>query len=93
MDSDPSFGTYLVNDDSDESISSLFQILLQQVNDVVDNTKVDNSATAALVPILAVLNKYAMSNPQFLQRLHDFVFPPELEDQYQSKIQGITKSR
>jgi hypothetical protein len=84
MDSDASFGNYLVDDSA--SISSLFQILQQQVNDVVDNTKVDNSATAALVPILAVLNKYAMANVEVLQRLHNFVFPPELEDQYQSKI-------
>jgi hypothetical protein len=89
MDSDPSFGKQILQS---HSINNLLEILTNQVNDVVDNTKVDGSAVASLVPILALLNKYSMGNSDFRQQVRNSVFPPDLEEQFQEKVKGITTS-
>uniref|UniRef100_A0A7R9ZUE3 Uncharacterized protein n=1 Tax=Pseudo-nitzschia arenysensis TaxID=697910 RepID=A0A7R9ZUE3_9STRA len=87
MDSDVSFGKYLVENDSFGGLLDIFQ---HQVNDVVDNTKVDGSATASLVPILVVLNRYAAANSIVQETVKKFVFPAETEKNIQ---QSTAKNR
>jgi len=76
MDSDVSFGKYLVEIGS---FDRLLEIFKHQVDDVVDNTKVDSTATATLVPILVVLNRYAMANSVVQRKIKTFVLPSETE--------------
>jgi hypothetical protein len=90
MDSDASFGHIILEK---QSLHYLLQILTLQVNDVVDNTRVDGSATAALVPILAVLNKYALRNLEVKNQIKKCVFPPDTEEQFQKKIQELQTSK
>lgn len=83
MDSDPTFGNYLLEADT---VTPLVEILEMQTTDVLENTRVDNSAAAALVPILVVLNKYANTNPTFREKVKAFIFPMEAEEQFQEKV-------
>jgi hypothetical protein len=76
-----------------QSLHYLLQILTLQVNDVVDNTRVDGSATAALVPILAVLNEYALRNLEVKNQIKKYVFLPDAEEQFQKKIQELQTSK
>lgn len=84
MDSDRSFGEYLYHKNS---FLSLLDLLKVQVSDIINKTRVDNSATAALVPILAVLNKYASANSEILSLTKLFIFPAEAEKAFQQKVQ------
>ncbi len=87
MDSDASFGKYLAENDS---LGALLDIFQYQVDDVVDNTKVDGSATASLVPILVVLNRYATADSTVQGTIKKFVFPAETEKNIQ---QSTAKNR
>jgi len=87
MDSDVSFGKYL---DENDSFGALLEIFKRQVDDVVDNTKVDSTATATLVPILVVLNRYAVANSIVQKRIKKFVFPAETE---KNILQSTKKNR
>jgi hypothetical protein len=84
MDSDPSLSQYFVDNGA---VSSLLEILDIQVTEVVEDTRVDG-AVAALVPILAVLNKFCMVNSVLRKQVKDFVFPPEAEEEFQKKAQA-----
>jgi hypothetical protein len=75
------------NDDKDAAIDALLDILSTQIEDVVDNTRVDHSATASLVPILVVTNKYCSANRLFLDRTKSFMFPPESEHIFQQNVE------
>jgi hypothetical protein len=86
MDSDPSFGSYLLEYNHD-AFAALLQILQLQVNNVVDEVGVNNSAVASLVPILVVCNKYASASVDTRGQIQNFVFPPEAEIVFQQKIQ------
>mmetsp|Transcript_18325 Transcript_18325/g.41819 ORF Transcript_18325/g.41819 Transcript_18325/m.41819 type:complete len:447 (+) Transcript_18325:78-1418(+) len=76
MDSDVSIGKYLLENGC---LETLLELLKGQVDDTVDNTKVDNAATASLVPIMVVLNRYSIANSSFQKKVKAFVFPPETE--------------
>lgn len=86
-DSDVSFGKHLVQIGSFEKLLEIFK---RQVDDIVDNTRVDSTATATLVPILVVLNRYSVANPVVQQTVKAFVFPTETEKKLQ---QSITENR
>jgi hypothetical protein len=94
MDSNPALSQYFVDNGA---VSSLLEILDIQVTEVVEDSQVDDSA-AALVPILAVLNKFCIANSVFRKELKNFVFPPEAEAEFQRKAQerrvsaGTTKN-
>jgi hypothetical protein len=90
MDSDASFGKYLLEIGS---LDALLQILKRQVDNVVDNTRIDSAATAAIVPILAVLNKYSMANSDVQQQVKAFVFPSETEKLYQQAVKENRKTK
>lgn len=90
MDSNPSFGRLLVET---STIHSLLQILKVQVNDVVDNSRVDNTATAALVPILVVLNKFVACDAESWRRVKTFVFPPDEDTTFETKVQEQIESK
>ena len=90
MDSDVSFGRYLLDN---QSLPFLLQILSQQVNDVVDNTRVDCSATAALVPVLVVLNKYAVGSSEVKKQIKEFVFPPASEADFLNNVGALQTSK
>lgn len=90
MDSDVSFGKYLVEIGSFESLLEIFN---RQVNDIVDNKKVDGTATATLVPILVVLNRYAVANSVVQQKVKAFVFPTETEKKFQESIKEKRKTQ
>ena len=85
MDSNVSFGKYLVENGS---FGKLLEIFQRRVNDVVDNTKVDSTATATLVPILVVLNRYAAANSVVQENVKSFVFPAETEDDFEQKLKN-----
>jgi len=90
MDSDASFGEYMLEIGS---LDALLQIFQRQVDSVVDNTRVDSAATAAIVPILAVLNKYSMANSDVQQQVKAFVFPSETEKLYQQAVKENRKTK
>lgn len=81
MDSNPALSQCFVDNGA---VSSLLEIFDIQVTEVVEGTRVDDSV-AALVPILAVLNKFCIANAAFRKQLKDFVFPPEAEEEFQRK--------
>ena len=94
MDAHPSFGSYLLDS---EAVKPILDIFETQVTSVVEQTRVDPSATADLVPILVVLNKFAstseatraLSNSQaipFQQHVKERIFPPDAEQKYLEKV-------
>ena len=83
MDTDGSFSNYLLESGA---IPSLLHLFDDRVSDVVDNGRVDQTSTAALVPILVVLNKYATVQPEIKALVTDCVFPPDDEAVYQEKL-------
>mmetsp|Transcript_6767 Transcript_6767/g.14416 ORF Transcript_6767/g.14416 Transcript_6767/m.14416 type:complete len:509 (+) Transcript_6767:96-1622(+) len=83
MDSDASFGKYLMENDS---FGTLLEVFKHQVDDTVDNTKLDSSATATIVPILVVLNRYSMANSDVRLKVKEFVYPRETEKKIQKKF-------
>jgi hypothetical protein len=89
MDSDPTFGDYLLEADA---VDNLLNILETQVTEVLDNTRVDNSATAALVPILAVLGKYGQANSRVQQKIKVHIFPLEAEERFLEKVREARSS-
>jgi hypothetical protein len=89
MDSDPTFGDYLLEADA---VDNLLKILETQVTDVLDNTRMDNSATATLVPILAVLGKYANANSRVQQKIKVYIFPLEAEERFLEKVREARSS-
>jgi hypothetical protein len=90
MDSNPSFGRILMETDT---AHSLLHILKVQVDDVVDNNRVDSTATAAMVPILAVLNKFATGDTEFRGRVKSFVFPADEETTFEKKVREQVESK
>lgn len=90
MDSGESFGQYLLEVGS---LECLLQILERQVNDVVDNTRIDSAATAAIVPILVVMNRYSMANADVLQKVKSFVFPNEIENIFKQAMKENRKTK
>jgi hypothetical protein len=89
-DSDVSFGKYLVEIGSFEKLLEIFK---RQVDDIVDNKRVDSTATAALVPILVVLNRYSVANSVVQQTVKAFVFPTETEKNLQQSIKENRKTK
>lgn len=83
MDSDPTFGNYIYEA---HALTPLLEILEMQITDVLEHTRVDNSAAAALVPILVLLNKYASANSVFREKVKEFIFPVEAEGKFQEKV-------
>ena len=88
MDSDVSFGKYLVENGS---FGKLLEVFQRRVDDVVDNKKVDSTATATLVPILVVLNRYSAANSVVQEKVKSFVFPAETEANFEQNL-NISKS-
>lgn len=88
MDSDRTFGEYLLQKNGFPDLLNLFEA---QVSDILNKTRVDNSATAALVPILVALNKYASANPEIHTIIKSFVFPVDAETVFQEKAQEQEK--
>lgn len=89
MDSDTKFGEDLLKNDG---LDALLRLLESQVLDVITRTRVDNSATADLVPILVVLNKYAAGNSEVLSKVKCCIFPPEAEETFKKKAQEQLES-
>lgn len=85
MDSDVSFGKYLVENGS---FGKLLEIFQRRVYDVVDNKKVDSTATATLVPILVVLNRYSAANSVVQEKVKSFVFPAETEANFEQNLKN-----
>lgn len=90
MDSDVSFGKYLIENGLFDKLLLIFK---RQVDDIVDNTKVDSTATATLVPILVVLNRFSMANSVVQQKVKAFVFPTETEKKFQQSIKEKRKTK
>jgi hypothetical protein len=84
MDAQPSFAKTLVERDA---VSTLIDILRVQAANIVDKTRVDKSAVAALIPILVCLNTFCKSNHHFLSLVKSSVFPPEAEETFQLKVE------
>jgi hypothetical protein len=82
MDSDRTFGEYILQKKGFPDLLNLFEA---QVSDILNNTRVDNSATAALVPILVALNKYASANSEIHKLTKTFVFPEDAEPAFREK--------
>ena len=89
MDAESSFAEVLVERNA---VSLLTDILQRQVTDIVENTRVDNSAVAATVPILACLNNFCKANKDFLSVVKAFIFPPEAEEAFQRKVEDQLSS-
>jgi hypothetical protein len=83
MDSDRSMGTELLKNGA---FDSLLRHLETQVRNTVVNTRIDDSAAAAVVPILVVLNKFATANAEVCQAAKLFIFPAEAEEAFQEKV-------
>ena len=83
MDSHPSFAGYLIEK---EAVQPLLSILDYQVTDILEGTKIDNSAVSSLVPILVVLNKYSKADSAFRSRVKDYIFPSDAEGDFQNKV-------
>jgi hypothetical protein len=83
MDSDPSFGGYLLEK---EAVQPLLEMLESQVTDVVDSARVDNAAVSSLVPTLVVLHKYSASDAIFRDMVKQFIFPLDAEEHFQTKV-------
>lgn len=90
MDSEASFGARVLEIGS---LEAFLKILHRQVDDVVDNTRIDSAATAAIVPILAVMNKYCAANSDVQQQVKTFVFPMETEKLYQQAVKENRKTK
>jgi hypothetical protein len=90
MDSDVSFGEYLVDIDSFDPLLKIFE---HQVDEVVGKTQVDNTATATLVPILVVLNRYSLASSVVQQKVKAFVFPTETDKKFQQSIKENWKTK
>ncbi len=82
MDADPSFGEHLLQTNS---FPCLLDLLDLQVSEILTNNRVDDSATAALVPVLIVLNKYATANSEIRAQIKIFVFPADAEESFRKK--------
>ena len=79
MDSNPSFGAYLIEKNA---IDPLLDVLERQMTKVLDGNQIDNSAAAALTPILIALHKFCNVNTDFRRMTKDRVFPPEAETNF-----------
>ena len=82
MDSDPSFGNSLLESGA---LPDLLHLFNDQVSDVVDHGRINQASTAALVPLLVVLNNYVTVQPEIKALVRDCVFPPEDEAIFQEK--------
>eukprot|EP00980_Cylindrotheca_fusiformis_P023818 scaffold11032_cov122-Cylindrotheca_fusiformis.AAC.19 len=83
MDADRGLGVELKQSGA---LESLLQYFDNQVRETVRNERVADSAAAALVPVLVVLNKFATANPELLRTIKLFIFPPEVEEDFQEKV-------
>jgi hypothetical protein len=83
MDAHPSFVDYLASNDA---ILPLLEIMEIQVTSAVEETRVDQSTTAELVPILVVVHKVAMGSETARRSVKDRIFPPENETYFLDKI-------
>jgi len=83
MDSDNRLGKALFEKGA---IPNLLDLFANEVTDVVANTRVDNSATASLVPMLVVLNKYATAHPEVHDLVKESVFPLQDDAVFLEKI-------
>jgi hypothetical protein len=68
--------------ESQNLLNSLYTILEHQVTQVVEQTLVQDSAAAALTPILVVLHKVATHHAGIRQQLKSHIFP---DDSFQKK--------
>ena len=93
MDAHPSFASKLIDTGA---VVPILDILETQVTNVVEQTRVDPSGLADLVPVLVVLNKFAssgvatdastVSTNSFQKQVKDRIFPPDAEQQYLDKV-------
>jgi hypothetical protein len=67
-------------------ITPLLSILEAQVSCVLDKQLVNESAAAILTPILVVLHKFCSSSSEIRQGTKSFIFPPELEEDFQERL-------
>lgn len=76
MDASPEYGTYIIRapDDGVGTIATFLFILDKQVTRVLKDQCVDDRATAALTPILAVLYKFCGASPAFLVAIREGIF-------------------
>jgi hypothetical protein len=88
MDACPSFANFLVEH---QAVNNLLEITEQQIDSILDTTKVDPSAAAALVPSLAVLYKFSSHNLTFKSCAKDFIFPPNREENFRKLTQEQQK--
>lgn len=74
--------TFVFNQDV---LQPLWSILEQQVTQVVEQTLVQDSAAAALTPILVVLHKIATHHEDIRRQLKSHIFPDDEEDTFHEK--------
>ncbi|VEU43002.1 unnamed protein product [Pseudo-nitzschia multistriata] len=89
MDSDASFGEYLIENGC---FGTLLEVFERQVDCTVDNTRLEGSAAATLLPILIVLNRYSVANRNIQILVKDFVFPRENEKRNNQLIRDRKKT-
>lgn len=82
IDSPTGFSDYLV---ACSYIDPLLCILELQASNVVDHCIPGNQAATALTPILVVLNNFSAANISVLQKVKQFIFPPDAEEAFQKK--------
>jgi Guanine nucleotide exchange factor synembryn len=86
MDSSSTLATFFL----ENGIGELLKVLEIQVSYVLDHTTLGDQAVTALMPILVVLRTFSLGNNDFLLKLKEQVFPPELEDNFWKKAQQET---
>ena len=70
---------------SKSAVTPLLNILDAQVTEVLEKQLVDDSAAALLTPVLVVLHKFCSANDEVKSFTKTFIFPPEMEDDFQLK--------
>lgn len=83
MDADDKIARFLVAEDG---LKPLMRILDEIVTEVVDGNLISDSAAAKLTPILSVLLKFSSTNADFLRGTLTHIFPPDEEQEFQTKL-------
>jgi len=79
MDSNSSFSVFLLENNA---VDSLLDVLERQVTRVLEANQIDNSAAAALTPILIVLHKFCNANTDYRRVTKERIFPPEAKPNF-----------
>ena len=83
MDSPSTLATFFL----ENGLEELTKVLEIQVSNVLDHTTLGDQAVTALMPILVVLHTFSLGNNNFLLKVKEQVFPPELEENFWKKAQ------